>query len=728
MNPNHTQSYKSRLIVAVACLLVAAILVGSGFYMLFNNALQAQINQLGDYAVSSAVATETKVRQQCREVFDQITFDNTLAALMYYQSPSSGELLAGIKRLSNYRDSSEFIDSIYIYNAQNNTFYVSSDHSTQAVQTFGEMFDRQACDLVRHYRDYDNLEPISREVGVSYPKLETARYISYLRYNALQAGTPSVLIINVSQSAYLSGLWQPSQDVKFRIDLVDKQGISQLDEHEDLSALPHIRGALENDGRRGHYVAAVDGQSNLVFFDAAFSDYWIICYAISRQYVASLFGIRTQMSWLVALILLLAALVTLAGIIVRKLIRFQAGQQQALEDAREQQRERAYQERCRALRRLLMESARMTKDDLIALQTQCMLAPQPGQPLTLILMHQRSYNEFCRTVDMKRQELTRFSTCELALEITKDEHPLLAVDIEGGNLALVLQCDVCHPVTETLVEQLEILLEIRFDALIAQPVSTLGELSTAFRWGMENLPYLQMQLRVLDWEMIHEAESLQCVYPEAQIRLMLGHVMQLDMLHAARELHEVLERMTEGSYKGFHVALVQMLAALDECLTTLISNNAADDGAYSSISLFGVASLENVMDIENTLCSLLAEVESAVAGRKDDHYTELMERIEHMIEERFHDAMFSVNDVAEATGYSSTYVGRIYRRCTGTTLSERILKARMDYARMLLMQTDAQVKRISEQSGFADVTYFYKAFKKANGVTPNVYRQNKHNA
>ena len=53
-----------------------------------------------------------------------------------------------------------------------------------------------------------------------------------------------------------------------------------------------------------------------------------------------------------------------------------------------------------------------------------------------------------------------------------------------------------------------------------------------------------------------------------------------------------------------------------------------------------------------------------------------------------------------------------------------MLRARMERARALLAGTDLPINQVAEQSGFADATYFYRAFKKANGVTPNVYRQN----
>ena len=153
-------AYQMRLIGLSACLVLAALLVALAIYFLFNGALSAQIQQLGDYAVSNAATVETRIRDECRQVFDQMTFDNQLTPLLYSAQPTAGELLAGLKRLDSYREPSAWIDSLYIYNAQNDTFYVSSEHSTQAVQPMGELFDMQVRDLVANCREYQNMQPV----------------------------------------------------------------------------------------------------------------------------------------------------------------------------------------------------------------------------------------------------------------------------------------------------------------------------------------------------------------------------------------------------------------------------------------------------------------------------------------------------------------------------------------------------------------------------------------
>ncbi len=727
------RQYKLRLMLVIVCLLIACVLVGGGLYFLFNGALEAQINQLGDFAVSSAVSQEERIRSECREVFDQITFDNELAALLYYQTPSAGSLLNGIKRLDSYRHSSAVIDSLYLYNVLNDTFYVSSDHSTQAVLRSGEMFDSQAVEIARRFREYDNMEPISRSLNVSYPKMALLDYVTYLRYNTLNGSNSTcVLFINVKHEVFLANLWQGQHEGEFRVDMIDKQGKTQIYQPEgerraDLSELPYIQYVLENDGKQGHFRAQVNGQSCFVFYNAAFSDYWSLCYSIGQQYINSLLDTRGKFFWLAGLLLALVLCVSAAGILIRRMIQFQNRQQQELEEAQEQKRSRAYQQRQQSRIRLLHESSKLSSEEMETLVEQCELREISQAPLTVVLFHQDDYQEFCTTTELSRQELIQYSLCALLLEITQEQGPLFSAETGQGNLALVVPGEKLSELIGRGIQQIFELMGLSFSAIIARPVERLSEVSEAFRWCEENSPYLQMHQRqcVLGWEEVGDAENTIVVYPDALARQMLRNVMQLDMQKAGKDLHEILLKMTEGSYKSYHVVLMQFLVALDESLTLLTCNNMADSEAYSSIALFAAASLEHVWEIESAICNLLADVDAAITSRKEEKYTELLHQIDQVVTEQAMNPYFGLNEIAEATSYSATYVGRLYRKMTGITLTERIARERMDRARRLLRETQLPINQVAEQSGFSDVTYFYKAFKKANGTTPNAYRMNK---
>lgn len=83
----------------------------------------------------------------------------------------------------------------------------------------------------------------------------------------------------------------------------------------------------------------------------------------------------------------------------------------------------------------------------------------------------------------------------------------------------------------------------------------------------------------------------------------------------------------------------------------------------------------------------------------------------------------SVTAESGMIGMNASYLGKLFKRNTGTTFIEFLHMVRMDAACHLLATTDLQIVDIVSSVGFSDVPYFYKVFKKANGCTPITYRQ-----
>ena len=79
--------------------------------------------------------------------------------------------------------------------------------------------------------------------------------------------------------------------------------------------------------------------------------------------------------------------------------------------------------------------------------------------------------------------------------------------------------------------------------------------------------------------------------------------------------------------------------------------------------------------------------------------------------------------LADRYHFTTTYVNRIFKQETGTTVQQYILRARMEKARQLLLQTDQTVTQISEQMGYEEVSYFIATFRRIYGVTPQQIRK-----
>lgn len=79
--------------------------------------------------------------------------------------------------------------------------------------------------------------------------------------------------------------------------------------------------------------------------------------------------------------------------------------------------------------------------------------------------------------------------------------------------------------------------------------------------------------------------------------------------------------------------------------------------------------------------------------------------------------------MAERLNVNASYLSTLFKKETGTTLTDYVSKKRIDYAILLLNTTSMQIQTIAQYCGIPDVNYFTKTFKKYVNRTPKEYRE-----
>ena len=83
----------------------------------------------------------------------------------------------------------------------------------------------------------------------------------------------------------------------------------------------------------------------------------------------------------------------------------------------------------------------------------------------------------------------------------------------------------------------------------------------------------------------------------------------------------------------------------------------------------------------------------------------------------------TVGDVAKYTGFSKSYFSAYFKKNLGFTISEFILRCKLEEGRHLLEFTNKPISTISTFLCFSSQSHFQTAFKKQFGMTPNEYRR-----
>ena len=149
------------------------------------------------------------------------------------------------------------------------------------------------------------------------------------------------------------------------------------------------------------------------------------------------------------------------------------------------------------------------------------------------------------------------------------------------------------------------------------------------------------------------------------------------------------------------IALDSAAAERVRALVVAISDGDRRRSVFSLLSLFDLADREGrrVYVPDTKVSALIAYV--------GEHITEPL----------------SLDAISAALFVSKYYMCHLFKATTGMSITHYILLQRFALSKRLLVSTEKTVSEISSLSGFSDITYFSRVFRKNTGLSPSEYRK-----
>jgi AraC-like DNA-binding protein len=131
------------------------------------------------------------------------------------------------------------------------------------------------------------------------------------------------------------------------------------------------------------------------------------------------------------------------------------------------------------------------------------------------------------------------------------------------------------------------------------------------------------------------------------------------------------------------------------------------------------------LETENEIAAFLAravtEITALVKTNRNAAYPKPVRVCAAYIEKHLHEKI-SLGNLASVTGLNADYLAKIFKKATGETPREYILRVKLEEAKKMLDEPYDQ-NMIGYYLGFCSQTYFITRFKRAFGVTPHKYSQ-----
>lgn len=198
----------------------------------------------------------------------------------------------------------------------------------------------------------------------------------------------------------------------------------------------------------------------------------------------------------------------------------------------------------------------------------------------------------------------------------------------------------------------------------------------------------------------------------------------LDIIRGSEQITSVIEGL-EDRWRSKELTSEQVKKEAFE----FISSFAYSNGVSRSFSDFreNIWRCETLDQVHSTLRGLIKDMEHPSLlhlndkGHSGQLVTKAIEYIKlHYLQE------LTLQDVADSIHVSKNYCSNLFKKQAGQNFIDYLIDLRMHEAKRLLVLGECKIYEVAENSGFNDVKYFSKLFKKITQMTPLEYREKHH--
>jgi two-component system response regulator YesN len=134
-----------------------------------------------------------------------------------------------------------------------------------------------------------------------------------------------------------------------------------------------------------------------------------------------------------------------------------------------------------------------------------------------------------------------------------------------------------------------------------------------------------------------------------------------------------------------------------------------------------ISAIHSIPQLKNWACRLIENGAKCLFENHRD-MSAVTSKVQLYIAKHLHEEL-TREDIASSVYLNSAYLSRLFKKETGISLSDYILKARIEKAKALLTEGNIKISSIAEMTGYSHFSHFAKMFKKIEGISPSEFRK-----
>lgn len=177
----------------------------------------------------------------------------------------------------------------------------------------------------------------------------------------------------------------------------------------------------------------------------------------------------------------------------------------------------------------------------------------------------------------------------------------------------------------------------------------------------------------------------------------------------------------KASFKDYQIYLLEIIATITKVSKGLQLDTGEMFGFNSNLfaELYKFDTIDEVKDWIKAICLKLMNY---ISSKRQDSCKLLVENAAEYVVKNYGDEDLSINKTSKYLHISPSYFSAIFKKETGETFLNFLVKVRLDAAKELLLSTNMKTSEIAEKVGYPDPHYFSYFFKKHYGLSPKEYK------
>jgi len=670
----------------------------------------------------------------------QINLDKNIQQLIYYYPEDVAQTETSLTHLANYKYTTPFVYSIYIYDGERDLYFTSN--SGHKVSTRENFTDPGMIEIMDNYKNYEILKPIPRSIRESTSNNQEiyVNVYTYIFYDDMYVKDKPLkaVIINVKQE-WLDGIIAQMRTDKIHDNfIIDSNGIQLTTNRHykamtDLSKEKYVARILAANNSSGFFVEKVNGVKSLVTYVSSDVLNWKFVCITPYQYISSRLAKTTATTILLVSVVFVAGLVG-ALVLSKKLYR--PVDHMAV---KMKQLERAYRSNLHAIKQEFLNNLLEVKRFLTLSQIESQLKEleiklQSGNPLFLVLLKIDHWKEFCNKYNHHDRSLLKYGIMNIASELMSEFFICEAADNGEDNIVLIcnvnsdsakMEPEQLNKMIHNIFESVNKHLQVSLTAVVTPFVGSITDISSLYDMAVEasNYRILYGHKSIIYAEAVQVQDDSSYAYPLNKERQLVDALMLEKEAEVKRLYQEIVEYVKNYSYSIINMTFLRLSLAIGMTVNNFRQNGEYDiDFNINNLSSF-INAAETIEEINSIFFNLFDMIFASKNDKKSKKYDELLNNIMNTLYTKYSDPNLSLNTLAEQVNLSPVYLGRLFKRLTGKSVSDQLNEIRIEKAKEFLTNTNLTISEIVENIGFTNNSYFYTVFKKYQGMSPNDYRQ-----